>query len=213
MPAGISSLVHQSQAFFTLIIATIWLGEHWQRNNIVGMALATCGIVIIGFQQGTNITAVGFWVTLVGSACWGVGNVIMRRATFGVPPFSMLALVVWAGAVAVLPLALLSLLFEGFDSWVVACRNLSLVSVGSVIYLSYFAILGGYGLWGKLLSSYPASIVSPFSLLIPVVGLGSSALMLGESLSMIQGLGVVLVMAGLMVHVLGERWFYSKQNA
>ena len=207
MPAGLSSLVHQSQAFFTMIVAAAWLGEHWQRHNVIGMIMAVCGIVVIGFYQGATMTAVGFWVTLIGSASWGVGNVVMRRATIGVPPFSMFALVVWAGAVAILPLALLSLIFEGFDSWVAAWNNINIVGIGSVVYLSYFAIIGGYGLWGVLIARYPASIVSPFSLLIPIVGMASSCLVLDESLSLTQGLGSALVMAGLTVHVLGKRWF------
>lgn len=207
MPAGLSSLVHQSQVFFTMVFAAVWLGERWQRHNIIGMVLAVCGIMVIGLQQGAAATAAGFWITLIGSASWGMGNVIMRRATFGVPPFSMLALVVWAGAVAILPLALLSLLFEGFGAWQAAYRSINPVSFGSVVYLSYFAILGGYGLWGVLLSRYPASVVSPFSLLIPVVGMGSCAWLLGESLNVIQGLGALLVMGGLTIHVLGKKLF------
>lgn len=206
MPAGLASLVLQSQAFFTLLVAVTWFDEHWQWNQLVGLSIAACGMIIIGLQQGGEMTVAGFGLTLAGAACWGVGNVIMRRATLGVPAFSMLSLVVWAGAVAILPLMLLSWLVEGYDAWVVAFNTPSWSGFGSLAYIAFFATLIGFGLWGKLLSRYPAAVVSPLSLLVPIVGMSSSALLLGESISFWQGLGALLVMSGLTVHVLGGRW-------
>ncbi len=207
MPAGLASLVMQSQAFFTLGIAVVFLGEHWRWNHLTGLALAACGMAVIGLQQDTGMTAIGFWLVLGASLSWGIGNVITRKATQGVPPFSMLALVVWSGAVAILPLALLSLMVEGPASWVAAWHGFTWSTGLSVAYLAYAATLGGYGLWGILLSRYPAATVSPFALLVPVVGMSSSALLLGESLSIWQMAGAVLVMAGLVINVFGGRWF------
>ncbi|TWH51951.1 EamA family transporter [Sporomusa sp. KB1] len=206
MPAGLASLVLQSQAFFTLALAVTMLGERWRWHHLVGLTLAACGMAIIGSQQGGNMTAVGFWLTLAAAASWGSGNVIMRQATQGVPPFSMLSLVVWAGAVAIVPLALLSWCIEGPIAWQAAWRSPSLKVAASVLYLAYFATLVGYALWGKLLSRYPAAVVSPFALLVPVLGMSSSAWLLGEALSLWQTLGALLVMTGLVVHVFGAKW-------
>ncbi|MDF2874883.1 MAG: protein of unknown function transrane [Sporomusa sp.] len=209
MPAGLASLVLQSQAFFTLLVGAAWLGERWSWNHLAGLALAASGMAIIGSQQGGEMTAAGFGLTLTAAACWGVGNVIMRRATQSLPPSSMLALVVWAGAVAILPLTALSWIIEGYDAWLAAYHTPSWASLGSIIYLSFFATLVGFGLWGKLLSRHPAAVVSPLALLVPIVGMSSSALFLGEAVSLWQGLGAVLVMSGLIVHVLGGRWKVS----
>jgi len=210
MPAGLASLVLQSQAFFTLFIAVAWFDERWQWNHLVGLTLSACGMTIIGLQQGGDMTVTGFGLTLAASACWGIGNVIMRRATLGVPIFSMLSLVVWAGAVAILPLTLLSWVLEGYNAWMTAFRSPTLISVGSVIYLAFLATLVGYGLWGKLLSRYPAAIVSPLALMVPLVGMSSSAIFLGESLSLEQSLGALLVMLGLVIHVFGIFWKSKK---
>lgn len=205
MPAGLASLVHQSQAFFTLIIAALFIGEKWRWNHLTGLIIAALGMVVIASQQDSSMTAVGFWFNLAGAASWGAGNVIMRRATQGVPPFSMLALVVWAGAVAILPLTLLSLFIEGPAAWQEAWNSANWITAASVIYLAYFATLGGYGLWGKLLSRYPAGVVSPFALLVPVIGMSSAALLLGEAFSRHQLIGALLLMTGLVVHVFGEK--------
>lgn len=212
MPAGLASLVLQSQAFFTLLAGAVWLGERWGWNHLAGLALAAGGMVTIGWQQGGEMTAAGFACTLAAAACWGVGNVIMRQATQGIPPSSMLALVVWAGAVAILPLLLLSWIIEGYDAWLTACFAVSWASFGAVVYLSLLATLAGYGLWGKLLSRYPAAMVSPLALLVPVVGLSSAAFFLGEAVTLGQGLGALLVMAGLIVHVFGGRWLASNKK-
>jgi O-acetylserine/cysteine efflux transporter len=205
MPAGLSSLVHQSQVFFTLVIAALALGERWRWNHVVGLIIATAGMVIVGLQQGSSMTVAGFWMTLVAAVSWGTGNVVMRRATKGAPPFSSLSLVVWAGAVAILPLGALSLILEGPIAWKTAWGSLNWVTIVSIAYLSYFASLGGYGLWSRLLSYYPATIVAPFSLLVPVIGMSSAALFLNETFSLWQIIGALLVMLGLAVNVFGGK--------
>ncbi|MFT9496085.1 EamA family transporter [Anaerosolibacter sp.] len=205
MPVGLSSLVLQSQAFFTLVIASLMIGERWHWNHVVGLIISAIGMVIVGSQQGSSMTLVGFWLTLAAAASWGTGTVIMRRATQGVPPFSMLSLVVWAGAVAILPLALLSLWIEGIATWQAAWNAVNWVTIVCVIYLAYFATLGGYGLWGRLLAHYPAAVVSPLALLVPIIGMSSAALLLGETFSLWQMMGAMLVMAGLVINVLGGR--------
>ncbi len=205
MPAGLSSLVHQSQAFFTLVIAALFLGERWKWNNLVGLTIAAVGMIIVGLQQDGSMTLAGFWLTLTAAASWGIGNVVMRKATKDVPPFSMLSLVVWAGAIAILPLGLLSLLLEGVTAWKTAFDSINWITIVSIIYLAYCASLGGYGLWGRLLSRYPAALVSPFSLLVPVIGMSSASLFLNEVFSIWQIIGALLVMLGLVVNVFGGR--------
>ena len=213
MPAGLASLVLQSQAFFTLFVAVTWLGEQWRWNHLAGLLVAAFGMAIIGSQQGGEMTAAGFGLIIASAACWGTGNVIMRQATQGVPAFSMLSLIVWIGAIAIIPLTILSWIFEGYEAWLTAYHAFTWVGAGSVAYVAFFATLVGYGLWGKLISRYPASIVSPFALLVPIVGLSSSALLLGESLSLWQCLGALLVMTGLVIHVFGSNICTSRLKA
>jgi O-acetylserine/cysteine efflux transporter len=211
MPAGLSSLVHQSQVFFTLMIGAFVLGERWKWNHIAGLVIAAGGMIIVGLQQGGSMTAAGFWLTLIAAANWGTGNIVMRRATKDVPPFSRGALVVWAGAVAILPLGILSLCLEGVTVWKAAWHTIDGVTIISIIYLAYFASIGGYGLWGKLLSRYPANVVAPFSLLVPVIGMSSAVVFLNEKLSLWQIVGALLVMVGLAINVFGGR-FKVKQK-
>lgn len=206
MPAGLASLVLQSQAFFTLAMAVAFLGERWRWYHLWGLVLSACGMGFIGLQQNTDMTLLGFWLVIGASLSWAIGNIITRKATRGVPPFSMLALVVWSGAVAILPLGLLSLVLEGPALWGETWNSFTWSTGASIAYLAYGATLGGYGLWGRLLSRYPAATVSPLALLVPVVGMSSSSAILGEKLSQGQMVGALLVMIGLVVNVFGGRW-------
>jgi O-acetylserine/cysteine efflux transporter len=205
MPTGLASLVQQSQAFFTLLIAVIFLKEKLRWNHLTGLLIAAAGIILIASRQNTGMTLIGFWLILAASASWGAGNVIMRRVTLGVPPFSMLSLVVWSGLVSFFPMAILSFLIEGPASWITAIQQASWTSAFSLLYLAYCASLVGYGLWGRLLARYPASTVSPFALLVPILATVSGVLFLGESFSFHQLAGSVLVMTGLVIHVFGQR--------
>jgi O-acetylserine/cysteine efflux transporter len=213
MPTGLASLMQQSQAFFTLLVAVIFLGEKFRWNHIVGLLIAATGIVLIASRQNTGMTLIGFWLVLTASASFGVGNVIMRQVTLGVPPFSMLSLVAWSGLVSFFPMIILSFLIEGPASWVTALRQANWVSAFSLMYLAYFASLGGYGLWGKLMARYPASTVAPFTLLVPILAMISGVVFLGETFTLHQLAGSLLVMTGLVIHVFGGKIPYGKRSS
>ena len=83
----------------------------------------------------------------------------------------------------------------------------------AIAYLAFVATLLGYGLWSRLLSRYPASQVAPFSLLVPVVGLSSAWLFLGEALSAVQWVGAAIVMLGLLINVFGARLLQQLRGA
>lgn len=205
MPAGLASLLLQSQAFFTLLIAAVFLGKRCRWYNMAGLALAAGGITLIGSHQSGSITTAGFFLTLLAAVFWGAGNVITRRITQMIPLLSMPALVVWAGSIAILPLGLLSWFVEGPAVWQATWHHFTWTAAAAVLYLAYIATLCGFSLWNQLLSRHPATEVAPLSLLVPVIGMSSSALLLDESLSLWQALGSALVLAGLFIHVFGEK--------
>ena len=83
-------------------------------------------------------------------------------------------------------------------------RQIDMLTVLSLLYLAFIATLVGYGIWGSL-GRYETWRVAPLSLLVPVVGMASAALLLGETLSGLQLAGAALIMAGLYINVFGLR--------
>lgn len=201
MPAGLASLVLQSQAFFTLFFAALFLGERLRGSTLFGLLVAASGLVLIGLQGGQAMTLAGFALTIAAASMWALGNVVTRK----LGKVNLVGLVVWGSLIPPLPFLALSLWLEGPELINQSLRTLGLDSMLVLAYLAFGATILGYGLWSRLLSRYPASQVAPFSLLVPVVGISSSALLLGERLGALQMVGAALVMAGLLINVWGGR--------
>ncbi|HLA30432.1 MAG TPA: EamA family transporter [Pseudomonas sp.] len=205
MPAGLASLVLQSQAFFTLLFAALFLGERLRLTNLFGLLVAAAGLLLIGLQGDRLMTMAGFALTIGAASMWALGNIVTRK----LGKVNLVGLVVWGSLVPPLPFLALSWLLEGPEVIEAALRGISLDSILVLIYLAFGATILGYGLWSRLLSRYPASQVAPFSLLVPVVGLTSSALLLDERLGPLQVLGALLIMLGLLINVCGG-WLYGR---
>lgn len=201
MPPGLASLVLQSQAFFTLFFAAIFLGERLRVASVLGLLVAAGGLALIGSENGASVPFFALILTLCAASMWAMGNIITRR--FG--SVDLVALVIWGALIPPLPFFALSWWLEGPTLIEQSLRAIGWSSILSLIYLAFVATLLGYSLWGYLLSRYPAGKVAPFSLLVPVVGLSSAALLLDERLSALQGWGALLVMAGLLINVFGPR--------
>ncbi len=150
MPAGLASLVLQSQAFFTLFFAALFLGERLRAANLLGLVIAACGLAMIGAQTGLGMTLSGFVLTICAASMWALGNIVTRK----VGKVNLVGLVVWGSLVPPLPFLALSLL-------------------------------------------------------VPVVGLTSASVLLGERLGTLQLGGALLVMLGLGLNVCGS-WLFGR---
>ena len=204
MPAGLASLVLQSQAFFTLLFAVLFLGERFRLANLFGLLVAAGGLLLIGSQGNGLMTLAGFLLTLCAASMWALGNIVTRK----LGKVNLVGLVVWGSLIPPLPFFALSWLLEGPVAIESALRGFTLDTLLVLVYLAFGATILGYGLWSRLLSRYPASQVAPFSLLVPVVGLTSSALLLDERLSSLQLVGALLVLLGLLLNV-GGGWLHG----
>ncbi|SCD98028.1 O-acetylserine/cysteine efflux transporter [Streptomyces sp. AmelKG-A3] len=192
MTAGLSSLVLQVQAVFTALFAALALGERPGGVRVVGMAVALTGIGVAAVDEGADGPVLAFVLVIAAAACWGVSNVLTRKAA---PPDS-LNFMVWVSTVPVLPLLVLSLLFEGWDRDVEALAAFDLSGAGTLVYVAWISTVFGFGAWGFLLRHHPASSVAPFTLLVPVFGMSSAALFLGESVSPLRCLAAALLVGG-----------------
>jgi len=201
MPAGLASLLMQMQAFFTIGFAMLFLGERPAWPQAVGAAVACLGIVVIATERLEGAALWPFLLTLFSAASWGVANIATKRAG----RIDMFAYVAWSSLVSPIPLVLASLLLEGpAADWAALTRG-GWTLVGVVSFNAYAATLVGFGLWSALLARYPASTVAPFSLLVPVVGIGAGIIFLGERVSLFEAVGSAVIFLGLLVNVFGPK--------
>jgi len=194
MPAGLSSLVLQSQVIFTVAFAALALGERPRRTQVVGGAIALGGLALIAADRASTAPLLPFVLVVGAAAAWGVSNVCTRVAQ---PPDG-LALMVWASLVAPPPLLGLSLAFEGPGEIGDALGGVDLAGIAALAYIVGPSTLFGFAAWSGLLRRYPTAAVAPFTLLVPVFGIAAAALTLGERPSAAELVGAVVVIAGLL---------------
>jgi O-acetylserine/cysteine efflux transporter len=201
VPAGLSSLVLQSQVIFTVLFAIVILRERPRPTQVAGILIACAGVVLIVLDGELSAPLGALTLVIVAAGFWGVSNTITRYAK---PP-DTLRFMVWASAVAVVPLLFLSLFTEGMQTDVDALRDIHLSGIGAIAYLAFAATLFGFGVWGYLLRQYDASTVAPFSLLVPVVGMSAAWVLRGEAVGLQQAIASVLVIGGMACTIIRRR--------
>ena len=200
--AGLASLIIQSQVPMTIVMAWIFFGERVALVQGLGIALAVLGLAGFGLMSGGNITLSGLGLILCGALCWAVGNLVLRS----LPGVDMLALFLWACLVPPLPMVGLSMLIET-DAPLAEIAALSLKGWLAVIYVALISTVVGYSIWGTLMSRHRAAMVTPFALMIPLVGMATAALVLGERITGPEAMAGAVVLSGLALAVLGPRLF------
>jgi O-acetylserine/cysteine efflux transporter len=201
LPVGLSSLLLQLQVIFTIAIAAVVLGERPRRGQVAGAAIAFAGLAVIGIDRAASAPILPFVLVVGAAAAWGVSNTLTRMAQ---PP-DALALLVWASLVAPLPLLGLSFGFEGRAEIGAALAGIDVAAVAALLFVALVSGLFGFAAWIALLKRHTAAAVTPFALLVPVFGIASAALLLGERPSPLELGGAVLICAGLAATLLPER--------
>ncbi|MEV0698387.1 EamA family transporter [Saccharopolyspora sp. NPDC050389] len=200
MPTGLASLVQQASAPFTVVLGALLLRERITPVQIIGILIAVLGMVVIGWHRAQSATLLPLLITLCGAFSWALGNLCARKANAPNP----LHLTLWIAIVPPLPMFALSAAVEGpaagwhavatvFDSptgW---------YALAGLAYTSLLATIIGSGLWTTLMGRYPASLVAPFSLLVPVVGFTTAWLILGEQPHPIELAAGAVVVGGVLM--------------
>jgi O-acetylserine/cysteine efflux transporter len=206
MPPGLGSLVVQLQVFFTMGLAVLFLGERPKPVQWLGALVAFGGIGVISLERLEGAALIPLLMTVLAAFFWGAGNTVTKRAG----KINMLGFVVWSSLVPPLPLLALSLLLEGPGAIPAAAANITWLGGGSLLFMAWCATLFGYGTWSMLLAKYPAGVVAPFALLVPISGIGAAALLLGETITWLEVAGSVLVFGGLLLNVFGPKLLASR---
>lgn len=207
MPAGLASLVLQVQAFFTIILGAFVFGERLQGKQLAGISLAVFGVLVLieGSLNGQHVALLGFMLTLAAGLSWACGNIFNKLIMQHESRPGIMSLVVWSALIPIVPFMVASFILDGPQVMLNSLVEIDLTTILSLMYLALVASIIGYGIWGSLLGRYETWRVAPLSLLVPVVGLASAALLLDETLSALQLCGAGLIMAGLYINVFGLR--------
>lgn len=202
---GLSSLVIQLQAFFTIGLAVLLLGERPHIAQVLGAVIAFSGMALVAWHLEAQSTVLGFSLVVVAALSWGIGNIFTKK----IGKVDALALVVWGSMMAAPPLLLASYVIEGPAAIAAALQHINWLSLGAVLFQAYPTTILGFGIWSLLMRRYPTATVAPFTLLVPVVGMVSAAIVLDEPLQWWKIAAGLLVLAGLTLNQFAARLFAS----
>jgi O-acetylserine/cysteine efflux transporter len=205
LPAGLASLVIQLQAFFTIGLAVLMLGERPKMVQLAGALVAFGGMALVAVNLEGKATLIGFVLVVMGGVCWALANIVTKK----MGQVNALSLVVWGSLVATPPLLLASWVMEGPAAWQLAAQNFSFKSMLTVLFQSYPNTILGFGIWSMLMRKYAAATIAPFTLLVPVAGMTSAALILGEELQWWKIAAGAMVLTGLALNQFGARIWAS----
>ena len=192
---GLASLIVQTQVFFTVILSIIMLGETLAPKHVIALGVASIGLLIIIFNTDGSATPFGIIIILLAGLSWSFGNMVIKTSG----PIQVFPFMIWSSLFAVPPLLLISIFTEGGLLPFASIQNLSVHGWLVVLWQTIGNTIIGYGLWNLLLARYPAAQVTPWALLVPVFGMGASALVLAESLPWWKLLAASLILFSLFL--------------
>ncbi|GAA1834129.1 EamA family transporter [Pseudonocardia ailaonensis] len=199
MPTGLASLVLQASAPFTVLLGAVLLRERLSARQAAGIGLAVAGLLAIAVARAQAAALLPLLLTLIGALGWAFGNLCSRLAA---PPKPM-QLTLWMCVIPPIPLFGMSFLTEGAGAGIHALGEAftpaGLPGLASVLYLSVFATVLGSGIWTWLMRRYPAGVVAPYSLLVPVVGIALAFLVLDERPSVTELVAAAVIVGGVLL--------------
>jgi len=199
LPAGRASMLAYSMPLWLVILSVTWLKEKLDRQNGLGILLGMSGVVLLISQDmGAVLHApVGTLCMLGAAMSWAVGVAMIKKKPFGLPPTVQTA---WMMLVGGFPTAALALAFESAlppplsgAAWLAIAYNVLIAGV-----LCYWAFY-------KLVNMVPASVAGISSLIVPVVGVLTGMVFLGEQPTPADWLALALIVSALGVVLVWPR--------
>ena len=201
VPVGLTSVIVQSQALFTIGLAAIMFGERPTPAQTLGVGIAASGLAMICGTVGYDFSVAAFAILMISPISFAIGNLLLRRAQ-NVPMFDLFA---WLCLASAVPLFALVLVNDGAASTFHALIHMSLTTLLCMLALGGISTSIAYWLWGRLLRDYPAAQVVPFALLVPFVGSAASSIVFSERFGPLRLAGMLTVVGGIAVMLLARR--------
>jgi drug/metabolite transporter (DMT)-like permease len=201
MDSGRAAIIAYTMPAWGVLLSAWLLGERLTRRRATGVALAMGGLVLLLASElhAVGRSPVGALLMLGAAGSWALGTVMMKRWPVGLPASSFTA---WQMLVAAVPIVAAALAHEsgGFNPFA-----LSLWPMLAVLYNVFVAFIFCYWAWTRIALVAPVSVSSLAVMMVPVVGVFSGMLLLGEQPRWQDYAALVLVVASLSTVMIPPR--------
>ncbi|MBM3514295.1 MAG: EamA/RhaT family transporter [Alphaproteobacteria bacterium] len=190
--AATSAIVVNLGTPFTILAGRIAFGETfgWWRWGGVGVSFV--GVALLAGEP-TNVAPIYFAAAVISIVCWAVANVRIKQ----LHQLSAVTVNGWVSLMAAGQLAVGSALFESNQISTLTASELPFW--GALLFAALGSSVVGHTLWNWLLHRHPINTVTPYNLLVPVVGFAAALVFLNEPLTWQKATGGALALAGVAV--------------
>ena len=197
LAAGRAVILGFTMPLWAAILGKFVLHERLTLERLIGLGLGLAGLMILIWPDLKTIGASPFYsLFMLGAAVsWATGTITMKYFHWTMP---LLVLTGWQLILGGIPVIGGALLFEPITTF----SQLSLKAIFATAYVILLAIIFSQWAWFKVVILLPASVASIGILAVPVVGVFSSALILGEPIRVMEMIALVLVVTGLAIVML-----------
>ena len=207
MPAGRASIIAFTMPLWATLVAAVVLGEPITANKIAGLVLGLGGLgVLIGPDLLILQRApVGALFMLLAAISWALGTVLLKKIAWRLPTLTNIA---WQLLFSAVPVLLVASLAEPVPDMTALSGSAWI----ALIYLFLFPMSFCQWAYFKVVGLLPASGAAIGTLMVPVIGVYSSHLILGEPVGIAELLALLLVLAALVLILLVPAWRRSKAS-
>ncbi|OCP07494.1 MULTISPECIES: EamA family transporter [unclassified Ensifer] len=184
LPGGVAATVGAVQPLIVILLSRVFLGSPIRTLSVVAGLAGIVGVGLLVLTPGATLDPLGVLAGLAGAVSMAFGTVLSRHWAPPVPPLTFTAWQLAAGGLLLVPVVLF---FE---------PSLPSLTVANMLGLAYLGLIGAaftYLLWFRGLSRLEPSAVSPLGFLSPVVAILLGWGVLGEQLTPVQALGILVV--------------------
>ncbi|MDP3371945.1 MAG: EamA family transporter [Candidatus Paracaedibacteraceae bacterium] len=200
--AGLSSIILQTQIFFALFLSTYVLNLKPTKQQIIGVSISIIGMFLIALSLDQHTVSLSaFSIIVVGAFFWAVANIFLKLAG-SVDSFGF---IIWSSLFASIPNFICSYYVDGSDAILASLHGLTIKGYGSLIFVIVMATWIAATIQAYLIKEYCPNVVAPYALLIPIVGMASSWIVLGDAMSLQTIAASSVVFIGLVINQLPAR--------
>jgi drug/metabolite transporter (DMT)-like permease len=202
MPAGRSAILAFTMPIWSVLFSLWLLHEPLSGRKLVGLLVGMGGMALLLGEEIVNVqrAPVGAFLIIGAAMSWGFGTVLLRRWAPLVPQNTLTG---WMMLLGWIPLALAAPLFDSHP--LASLATMSGTAWFAVLFNIFLAGTVAHWAWFRMARTLPVAVSSLSSLPVPVVGVLSGMLFLGERPGASEFIALALVLASLAAVMLPER--------
>jgi drug/metabolite transporter (DMT)-like permease len=199
IPSGRAAVIAYSMPVLAIPLSVWLLGERMSGRKLAGIALGLAGLALMLADQVASLQAapIGALLVLGAAATWAIGTVLQKKYPVSVPTSVYTA---WIMLIGGIPIFVVATILEAGRY-----PAISLQAWLAVAYNVFVAFAWAHWAWIKIATSVSVTVFSLSMLLIPVVGVLSGMVFLGERPTLSEAIAMLLILAALVTVIAPRR--------